>query len=119
MSSWLQALHLGHIGKRKIRFFYISNSPRNYFGYLTKFLEINQFPKDPVLPKDWGRKGEITKLDHKEEEIKRLFLTSPDLPFILLGDIAGDDPILYHAISKKYPKQILSIYIREIKHKRR
>lgn len=121
MSAWINALRNGHRSKSPNPVFYVSKSPRNIFDYLSIFLKVNQFPKGPILLRDFGRTG-IRPADytgHKEDEIDRIFRTYPNLSFILLGDIAGRDAEIYHHFQQKYPRQVLAIYLRDIKKKNR
>ncbi len=122
MSDWINALRNGTDHSSNNPVFYVSNSPRNIFSYLTKFLEINDFPEGPLLLSEWGRKGEPKSSDdpgHKNSEIERIFQTYPQRSFILLGDIASKDPQIYHHFAQKYPDQVAAIYIRDIRHRRR
>ncbi len=117
MSTWIQGFQ-----QSKNPIFYVSKSPRNIFNYLSQFLIINQFPKGPILLRDFGRQGTIRAKDspgHKKEEIVRILLAYPHLKFILIGDIAGDDPMIYHEVQSEFQNSILAIYIRDIKHRRK
>ena len=122
MSHWINALRKGKNGLAQNPIFYVSKSPRNLFDYLANFLDINGFPKGPILLRDFARQGSIAPSDylgHKEDEIERILNTYPNLPFIFFGDIAGHDFQIYHYIQQKYPDQVLAIYIRDIKHRRK
>ncbi|NND35284.1 MAG: DUF2183 domain-containing protein, partial [Saprospiraceae bacterium] len=122
VSQWINALHRGVNEDEQNPVFYVSKSPRNIFDYLANFLTINDFPKGPVLLRDFGRQGIKRSKDylgHKEDEIDRILNTYPDLKFIFFGDIAGRDPQIYHYIEQKYPGRVLAIFIRDIDHKRR
>ncbi len=121
MSTWVRALHEKDTNSSN-PIFYVSKSPRNIFDYLTIFLDANHFPKGPLMLRDFGRQGAVRPenyLGHKEDEIERILTTYPDLRFILLGDIAGRDPQIYHYIQEKYPNRILAIYIKDIDHRRK
>ncbi len=117
MPEWLGALRRG-INNAVRPVFYVSNSPRNMYQYLLRFLEINRFPKGPLLLQDIGFRSPHLP-HHKETEIERILHRYPNLSFILIGDITGDDPRIYAKFKEKYPNQIKSIYIREISHKGR
>ena len=56
---------------------------------------------------------------HKKDEINRILLSYPDLPFILIGDIADRDPEIYRSFQEKYPHQIIGIYLRNIQNKKK
>ncbi|MCB0667250.1 MAG: DUF2183 domain-containing protein, partial [Saprospiraceae bacterium] len=57
MSTWIRGLRNGADGEQKNPVFYVSKSPRNIFNYLATFLQINDFPKGPILLRDFGRTG--------------------------------------------------------------
>ncbi|MCB0687859.1 MAG: DUF2183 domain-containing protein [Saprospiraceae bacterium] len=121
MATWINALRKGPKGTSSNPVFYVSKSPRNIFDYLSVFLQFNQFPKGPILLRDFGRTG-VRPPDypgHKLDEIDKIFQTYPGLSFILIGDIAGRDAEIYHHFQKKYPSQVLSIYLRNIIQKNR
>ena len=113
-----QAFEKGPSGKSKNPFFYVSNSPWNLYDLLIQFLESRQLPKGPLLLRDYGLgpanfSSEFH--EHKQETIARIMQTFPSMKFILLGDTGSKDADHYLALAKKYPEQILSIYIRYLK----
>lgn len=113
-------LHLGRSGKDQNPVFYLSNSPWNLYQYLKIFLDINNFPKGPILLRDFsspfGRKPEKP---HKQKEMINILNTYPHLNFILIGDSGEHDPRIYTDIAMKFPDRILAIYLRTVKHKKR
>lgn len=122
MSSWIKGLHHNVNQSNTNPIFYVSKSPRNIYKYLSKFLSYNQFPKGPILLRDFGRQVVPRSKDypgHKKEEIIRILKSYPNLKFILVGDIAGDDPVLYYEIQQEFPVQVLAVYIRDINHRRK
>jgi phosphatidate phosphatase APP1 len=46
--------------------------------------------------------------------IRRLLQTFPHLPFVLIGDSGEQDPEIYRAVVKEYPKRIRVIYVRSV-----
>ncbi|HET8855696.1 MAG TPA: phosphatase domain-containing protein [Salinimicrobium sp.] len=118
--EFYRLLHRGKSGKEQNPVFYLSNSPWNLYQYLRIFLDINDFPKGPILLRDFsspfGRKPEKP---HKQKEMINLLNTYPHLNFILIGDSGEHDPRIYTDIALKYPDRILAIYLRSVKHKRR
>lgn len=116
-----QKLHLGKSGRNKNPMFYLSNSPWNLYQYLKLFLDFNNFPKGPILlrnfrtPFDRSLKPEKP---HKQKEIINILKTYPDLKFILIGDSGEHDASIYTDIAVQYPERILAIYLRSVKHKR-
>ena len=115
-------LHSGKKGNEQNPIFYLSNSPWNLYKYLELFLEINDFPKGPILlrnfrgPFDRSIKPEKP---HKQKEILNIINTYPRLKFILIGDSGEHDPAIYTDIAVQYPERIMAIYLRSVKHKRR
>ncbi len=102
--------------------FYISNSPWNLYDYLTAFLKKNEFPKGPILLRDFRIPFDKTpkpKTPHKIAEINTLLEVYPQLPFILIGDSAEKDADIYIEAARKYPGRILAIYLRCVQHKRK
>lgn len=98
--------------------FYVSSSPWNLYDVLVEFMELNGIPLGPVILRDWGISA--TELlptshgTHKQDAIRQILTTYPDLPFILIGDSGQEDPEIYHEIIHDHPKRILAIYIRDI-----
>lgn len=115
-------LHSGKTGNEQNPIFYLSNSPWNLYEYLKLFLEVNIFPKGPILlrnfqsPFDRSIKPEKP---HKQKEILNILNTYPDLNFILIGDSGEHDPRIYTDIAAQFPDRILAIYLRSVKHKKR
>lgn len=117
--------HLLHQGKTKNEanpIFYVSHSPWNLYRYLEYFLKKNNFPKGPIIlrnfPKPFTKKVRGDK-PQKQKEIVNLLKAYPDLKFILIGDIGEHDPDIYLEITETYPNRILAIYLRSVKHKRK
>lgn len=98
--------------------FYVSNSPRNFYGLVKKYLHIHKLPKGPLLLRDIGIPYKIhtRKHSHKADSILRILETYPKLPFVLIGDSGEKDPYLYYEISTQLPGRILAIFIRDVKH---
>lgn len=117
--------HLLHQGKGKDEanpIFYVSHSPWNLYRYLEYFLKKNNFPKGPIIlrnfptPFNKQRKGEKPE---KQQEILGILKTCPELKFILIGDSGEHDPYIYLEIAQQYPKRILAIYLRNVKHNKK
>lgn len=107
--------------------FYVSHSPWNLYSYLEVFLEKNNFPKGPILLRDFVSpfaKKNISiaigaEKPQKQKEILNILKTYPKLPFILIGDSGEHDPDIYTEIAEAHPERILAIYLRNVKHKRK
>ncbi|MEW4923991.1 phosphatase domain-containing protein [Algibacter sp. 2305UL17-15] len=117
--------HLLHRGKKEDGanpIFYVSHSPWNLYRYLEFFLKKNNFPKGPIIlrnfPRPFKKKIEKEK-PAKQREILNLLKTYPDLKFILIGDSGEHDPDIYMEIATQYPDRILAIYLRSVKHKKK
>ncbi|MFS4482457.1 App1 family protein [Hyunsoonleella sp. 2307UL5-6] len=117
--------HLLHQGTSKDEanpMFYVSHSPWNLYRYLDYFLKKNNFPKGPIIlrnfPTPFQKKIEGEK-PQKQKEILNLLQTYPHLNFILIGDSGEHDPDIYKEIAQHYPDRISAIYLRSVKHKKK
>lgn len=106
--------------------FYVSHSPWNLYRYLELFLNANNFPKGPILLRDFA--NPLTKIftpkqtgekPEKQKEIINILRTYPNLSFILIGDSGEHDPDIYIEIAEQHPERILAIYLRNVNHKRK
>lgn len=116
-----QKLHLGKDGKNKNPVFYLSNSPWNLYQYLELFLDFNNFPRGPILLRNFRTpfdKSLRPEKPHKQKEIINILKTYPHLNFILIGDSGEHDASIYTDIAAQYPDRILAIYLRSVKHKK-
>ncbi|WZL89927.1 phosphatase domain-containing protein [Salinimicrobium sp. 3283s] len=114
-------LHAGKKANEQNPIIYLSNSPWNLYEYLKLFLEINDFPKGPILLRDFRTPFDRTlkpEKPHKQKEIINILKTYPHLNFILIGDSGEHDPAIYTEIAAQYPDRILAIYLRSVKHRR-
>ena len=121
-ADFYQKLHYDKNGLAVNPVFYVSNSPWNLYNYLMRFLKKNNFPKGPVLLRDFWTpfdKTEKPKIPHKHSEITRILDTYPNLSFILIGDSGEKYAFYYIEIAKKYPGRILAIYLRSVKNQKR
>lgn len=115
-------LHQGKTGKESNPIFYVSHSPWNLYRYLKYFLRKNNFPKGPIIlrnfPKPFSKKtkGEIPQ---KQKEIINLLKAYPKLKFILIGDSGEHDPYIYRDIAEIYQNRIMAIYLINVNHKRK
>ncbi|WP_091872054.1 App1 family protein [Pricia antarctica] len=115
-------LHRGKSGKAANPIFYVSHSPWNLYRYLELFLTKNNFPKGPVLLRNfptWGGLGSGGEKPQKQKEIINILKTYPDLKFILIGDSGEHDADIYKEIAELHPDNILAIYLRSVDHKRK
>jgi len=118
MVEMLQRFSRGSDGKRQNPVFYVSHSPWNIYDLLSEFLDLQQFPKGPILLRDYGFKPSGDFRNHKITSIGQILTTYPDLPFILLGDSADEDADFYLEVAKAFPNRIKAIYIRQTRNTR-
>ncbi|HDZ14736.1 hypothetical protein LCGC14_1557840 [marine sediment metagenome] len=115
-------LHRGKTGNGANPIFYVSHSPWNLYRYLEMFLTKNNFPKGPILLRNfprWGGFGSTDEKPEKQKEIVNILKTYPDLKFILIGDSGEHDADIYKEIAEQYPDNILAIYLRSVDHKKK
>lgn len=126
-ADFYEMLKNGKSGNETNPIFYVSHGPWNLYTYLELFLEKNQFPKGPILLRDFVNpltkrflpKAIGNEKPQKQKEILNLLKTYPKLPFILIGDSGEHDPDIYTEIAEAHPERILAIYLRNVKHKRK
>ncbi|MCB4806716.1 DUF2183 domain-containing protein [Tamlana sp. 62-3] len=115
-------LHRGKSGKEANPIFYVSHSPWNLYRYLNYFLYKNNFPKGPIVlrnfPKPFSKKKKGY-MPQKQKEIINLLETYPNLKFVLIGDSGEHDPYIYKQLANDYPSRILAIYLMNVDHKRK
>lgn len=103
-----------------VRFHFVSSSPWQLYEPLAEFLEQHVFPpasmslrafrfRDPTFY-NLFRKGTET----KPLQIEPILNVFPERHFVLIGDSGEQDPEVYADIMRKYAKQILRIYIRNV-----
>ncbi len=117
-----QKFHLGKSGNNANPIFYVSNSPWNLYNYLESFVRNQNFPKGPVLLRDFRGPFEKTpkpEKPHKQHEIRNILNTYPHLKFILIGDSGEHDVDIYLEVAEEYPEQIIAVYLRSVKHKKK
>ena len=114
-------LHAGKKGNEQNPIIYLSNSPWNLYQYLKLFLQVNDFPKGPILLRHFRTPFDKTlkpEKPHKQKEIINILNTYPHLNFILIGDSGEHVPAIYTEIAAQYPDRIMAIYLRSVKHRR-
>ncbi|WP_051907796.1 App1 family protein [Flavimarina sp. Hel_I_48] len=121
-ASLYQKLHIGKSGKASNPIFYVSNSPWNLYHYLEAFIKHNNFPKGPILLRDFRTpfdKTPVPEKPHKQHEIRNILKTYPKLNFVLIGDSGEHDADIYIEIAEEFPERIKAIYLRSVNHKKR
>ena len=121
-AEFYHLLHRGQSGKNANPIFYVSHSPWNLYRYLELFLRQNNFPKGPILLRNFSdmlKRKAVDDKPQKQKEILNLLKTYPNLPFILIGDSGEHDPDIYIELAKQFPERIKAIYLRSVKHKKK
>jgi phosphatidate phosphatase APP1 len=121
-SKFYHLLHRGKSGEEANPMFYVSHSPWNLYRYLELFLTSNNFPKGPILLRDFTNlfgKKDVLEKPQKQKEILDLLETYPKINFILIGDSGEHDADIYIEIASAFPNRILAIYLRSVKHKKK
>ena len=121
-AEFYHMLHRGKSGKDTNPIFYVSHSPWNLYRYLEFFLKKNNFPKGPILLRsfsNFGIRKKKAEKPQKQHEIINILKTYPELKLILIGDSGEHDPDIYLEIAESHPEQILAIYLRSVKHKKK
>ncbi|SMO58323.1 Phosphatidate phosphatase APP1 [Saccharicrinis carchari] len=121
VDAFYRALSKGVSGGKCNPFFYISSSEWALYDLLVDFCAHHKLPKGVFLLREF--KAGLLKLwksgggthEHKFEKIDLLFKTYPNINFVLIGDNGQHDTDIYTRIARKYPKRVITIYIRTVK----
>lgn len=106
-------------------FFYVSSSEWNLYNFISQFADLNELPKAVLKLKDiktgiadflFSGGGDH---NHKFYKIKHLVEFYPELRFVLLGDDSQKDAYIYQDITKIFPENISTVYIRQTKKKKK
>ena len=101
-------------------FHYISASPWQLYEPLAAFVASNDFPTGPFELKQFRWKDRsffslfAAPEKYKPGVIEPLLKKFPKRKFILIGDSGERDPEIYGALARKFPEQIIHIYIRDV-----
>jgi phosphatidate phosphatase APP1 len=106
VAAFYRALHAG-----VNPVFYVSKSPWNLYAPLVEYLDLQGFPRGPLLLRDFGFR---MPKEHKTRAIEAILSTYPKLGFVLSGDSGEEDPEIYAAIVHRFPERIRAIYIRSV-----
>jgi phosphatidate phosphatase APP1 len=100
--------------------FYVTSSSWSLYNLLSDFLELQGFPKGPLLMQKIGmannkliRKGH----SHKTRKIETVLKITKDLPFFLFGDNGQADRQIYFDIASRFPDRIAAVCIRVAREK--
>ncbi len=100
-------------------FFYVSSSEWNLYEYILEFATLNGMPRGVFLLSQLKLIHQLFKTGQNNHHTKfarivRILEGYPKQRFILLGDSSQQDPYIYQAIVKHFPKQIHAVYIRDV-----
>ena len=116
VAAFYRALVEGPSGSVGNPIFYVSSSPWNLYDVIADFLAAQQIPAGPLLLRDWDLgPSPLRNAAYKRGVIREILATFPSLPFILVGDIAQEDPEIYAEIVASHPGRILAVYIRNLR----
>lgn len=101
-------------------FFYVSSSEWNLYDYLHEVFRLHQLPEGIFLLNQVKRLHQLFKTGTGKHERKllrivRIFEALPTQQFVLLGDNAQMDTMIYQMLSEKYPDRIYAVYIRNVR----
>lgn len=99
--------------------FYVSSSEWNLYEYILEFTAINKIPRGVFLLSQLKQFSELLKTGQnhhgtKFTRIVRIMTAFPNQSVILLGDSSQQDPYIYEAVVKHFPKQVQAVYIRDV-----
>lgn len=95
--------------------FYITSSSWSLYDLMSDFLDLQGFPKGPLLMQRIGltnnkliRRGH----NHKILKIENILKTTKNLSYFLFGDNGQADREIYFDIAKRFPDRITAVCIR-------
>lgn len=112
VQQWYQQLQ-----QMGAKFHYVSNSPWQLYPTIAEYLRSSGLPRGSMHLKEYS--GLLTGVFEPASEKKKINLNGimkdfPRRKFILIGDSGEGDLEAYIDIAKRYPSQILAIYIRDV-----
>jgi phosphatidate phosphatase APP1 len=102
------------------RFCYVSASPWQLYEALQAFAQSNGFPAGVFYLKDFRWRDQTffnlfkDPVAYKTSVIEPLLQRFPGRRFVLVGDSGEQDPEIYAALARKYPKQVARVCIRDV-----
>ena len=94
--------------------YYVTSRPNGTYRVVKTIISENKLPLGPILARNLGfwflNKG-VNSEKHKTSNIESILNSLPNKPFILIGDNSRFDPSIYIDIQKRYPQQVLRIFI--------
>ena len=110
--------------KAGVKFHYVSGSPWQLYEDLADFFQRSGFPSGTFHLKDMDSSAGLLSFSGSTRELKmlvidQLFMQYPHRRFILVGDSGENDPEIYAEFARRYPHQVLHIFIHELEGKER
>lgn len=100
-------------------FHYVSASPWQMFEALDQWRKEDKFPMGTVHLRNFRLRDQLLKkvILHrkgKRSAIQKLIRNLPRRRYILIGDSGEKDPEIYRKIARKFPSNIVGLFIREL-----
>jgi len=100
-------------------FHYVSASPWQMFEALHRWRKDDEFPMGTVHLRNFRLRDQLLKkvILHrkgKRSAIQKLIRNLPRRQYILVGDSGEKDPEIYRKIARKFPSNIVGLFIREL-----
>ncbi len=115
MAAWYRKME-----EKNASFHYVSASPWDLSPAILAFIQEEHFPEGSVHLKSFRWKDEsffnllASPIEYKLGEIVPILQRFPLRKFILIGDSGEKDPEVYGEIARRFPAQILHIFIRDV-----
>ena len=99
---------------------FVSSSPWQLYAPLEEWLDASGFPRSPMTLKSVRFRDETLfnlfkdGTETKPEAIEPILRRYSGRKFVLVGDSGEQDPEVYSALMRKYPDQVLGVYIRNV-----
>jgi phosphatidate phosphatase APP1 len=107
-------------GRYDARFCYVSASPWQLFSPLREFVAAHEFPTGAFFLRNfrWKDRSLLNVLasprKYKIGIIERLLKTFSTRTFVLVGDTGERDPEIYAEMARRFPGQILRVFLRDV-----
>lgn len=101
-------------------FHYVSGSPWQLYSPLAAFLSENGFPRGSFHLRPFRLKDSsflnlfASSALFKIPVIENILRTYPERRFVLVGDSGEEDPEVYGEMARRYPQQVMRVYIRNV-----
>ncbi len=102
-------------------FHYVSSSPWQLYHPLAELCSTSQFPAGSMHLRYFRVRDEMFKRfrpvrrNSKVGIIASIFKRMPARKFMLIGDSGEKDPEIYRFLAKRFPRQVVAVFIRNLK----